>query len=285
MREARDTPSEDTLEDIAYLSRSGNRVGVLELLATQPHTPREIRESVNASRSTVRRILAELIERNWAERTTDGDIVATVKGEHVVSSFTPLMGSMQAIKELDEAIAWLPSDELSIDLRHFCNATVRRGDRNSPAAEASYLHDRLRDASTLTNLTAVGPPLSMMETTRDGVVSGRLSATTILSERLMENLQNQPEQVPLWRDYITAGARVYRYHGEIPCHLFIVDDTVLIGNNQPEVVRPCEFIETDDETVYSWAREVIESYRTDADRLNAESLAEESLVPTGQSNL
>lgn len=277
-----DNPPDEALEDIAYLSRSGNRVDVLELLATEAHTPRELREAVDASRSTVRRIIAELVERDWAKRTTDGDVVATVKGEHVVSAFGPLVGSLQAIQELDETIAWLPSDELPIDLYHFSDATVRRGERNSPAAEASYLHDRLRDASTLSNLTSVGPPLSMMETTRDGVVTGRLTATTILTEKLLKYLQNQPEQVPLWREYITAGADVYCYGGEVPCHLFIVDETVLIGNNQPEVIRPCEFIESDDETVLSWARELIESYRADADRLDSEAFAEQSPVPTGQ---
>lgn len=277
-----DTPPDDALEDVAYLSRSSNRVDVLDLLTTGSYTPREIREAVDASRSTVRRILAELVERDWAERTTDGNVVATVKGEHVVSAFAPLVGSMQAIQELDEAIAWLPSDELSIDLHHFSDATVRRGNRNSPAAEASYLHDQLRDASTFSNLASVGPPLSMMETIRDGVVSGQLTATTILTEKLLKYLQNQSEQVPLWREYISAGADVYCYEGEVPCHLFVVDETVLVGNNQPEVVRPCEFIETDDETVRSWARQVIESYRTDADCLDAEAFAQKSLASAGQ---
>lgn len=279
-----DTPPDDALEDIAYLSRSGNRVAVLELVATNPHTPREIREVVDASRSTIRRILAELVERDWAERTPDGDIVATVKGEHVVATFTPLAGSLQAIRELDEAVAWLPSDELSIDLHHFSDATVRRGDPASPAAEASYLHDRLRDASTLSNLVSVGPPLSMMKTTRDGVVSGRLTATTVLTERVVEYLRSHSEQLPLWQDYINAGARVYYYEGEIQCHLFIVDDTVLVGNNQPEVVRPCEFVETDDETVLSWARELIESYRADATRLGPETFAREFPASTDQTD-
>lgn len=69
------------------------------------------------------------------------------------------------------------------------------------------------------------------------------------------------------------------YEGEIPCHLFIVDETVLIGNNQPEVVQPCEFVETDDETGLSWARENIESYRSDANRLGPEAFAQESPAP------
>lgn len=282
----RDTsvPPDDALEDVAYLSRSGNRLQVLELVATEPHTPREIREVADASRSTLRRILAELEERGWAERTTDGDVVATAKGEHVVTAFEPLIGSMRAIRELDEAVTWLPSDELSLGLHHFSDATVRRGDRTSPSAEASYLHDRLRDASSLVNLTSVGPPLSMMKTTRDGVASGRLTATTVLTERVVEYLQSQPEQLPLWQEYITAGARVYYYEGAIPCHLFIVDETVLIGNNQPEVVRPCEFIETDDEAVLTWAREMIESYRADANRLGPETFAQESITSLNQND-
>lgn len=276
------TPPDDILEDIAYLSRSGNRVAVLELLTMGPHTPREIREVVDASRSTIRRILAELVERGWAERSADGDIVATEMGEHVVNAFTPLIGSMRAIRDLDDAVDWLPADELSIDLHYFSDATVRRGERNSPSAEASYLHNRLRDASSLVNLTSVGPPLSMMETARDGVVSGRMTATTVLTERAFEYVKSQPEQIPLWHDYIAAGASVYCYEGEIPCHLFIVDETVLLGNNQPEVVRPCEFIETDEKVVRAWARDQIESYRTDADRISPETFTEVSAARIDQ---
>lgn len=264
-------PPDGALEDIAYLSRSTNRVDILDLIATKPHSPREIRETVDASRSTIRRILAELVERGWAERRTDGDIVATVKGEHVVTTFTPLVRSMRAIRVLGEAVAWLPSDDLSMGLHCFSDATVRRGDRTSPSAEASYLHDRLRDASSLINLTSVGPPLSMMKTTRDGVVAGRLTATTVITRRVLGYLQRQPDQLPLWREYIAAGARVYACEEEIPCHLFVVDDTVLIGNNQAEAARPCEFIETDDEAVLSWAHETIESFRTNANRLGPEA--------------
>lgn len=282
MHSAPETPPEDTLEEIAYLSRSVNRVHVLELLVTEPHSLREVRAVADASRSTVRRILAELVERGWVERTTEGDFVATVKGEHVVAAFTPLVGAMQAIRELDEAVAWLPADELSVGLHRFSDATVRRGHPNSPAAGASYLHDRLRDASVLANLTSVGPPLAMMETTRDGVVSGRLTATTVLTERLVTYLKNQSEQTPLWREYIDAGARVYCYEGTLPCDLFIVDETVLIGDNQSDAVRPCEFIETDDEAVLAWARELLESYLADADRLGPETFAEESSVPAGR---
>lgn len=274
-----DLDAAPALEDIAYLSRSGNRFQILDTLATEPHTRRDLEEVIAASRPTLRRILAELVERGWVERTTDGTYVATAKGEHVVTEFTPLLGAMQAIRELDEAIAWLPSDELSIGLHHFSDATVKRAAPNSPAAEASYLHDRLRTASTFTNLVYVGPPLSMMETTRDGVVAGRLAATTVLTNGLVEYLQTQPEQLPYWREYITAGARVYCYEGEIPCNLFIVDGTVLIGNTQAG--RPCEFIESDDEEVLSWARELIESHRNDADRLGPEVFTEERTVPTG----
>ena len=269
MQREPDAPPDDTLEDVAYLSRSGNRFQVLELIATKPHTSRDLRGVIDASRSTIRRILAELVERGWAERTTDGDFVATVTGEHVVTAVTPLVESMQAIRELGEALAWLPSDGLSIDLRHFSDATVRRASPNSPVAEASYLHDRLRDASTFTNLASIGPPLSMMETTRDGVVSGRLSATSVLTSGLVDYLRTRTEQRPLWQEYISSGAHVYRYEGEIPCNLHIVDETVLVGNNRPG--RPCEFIETDDETVLSWAREVIDAHQTEATGLGPEA--------------
>jgi predicted transcriptional regulator len=281
MHNEREAPPADALADIAYLSRSGNRLHVLELVAAEPHTPRELRGAVDASQSTIRRILAELVDRGWVERTTNGHVEVTMTGEHVVTAFSPVVGSMEAVEELGDALSWLPSDELSIGLHHFSDATVRRGNPNSPVAEASYLHEQLRDATTFTNLASIGPPLSMMETTRDGVVSGRLTATTVITRDLLDYLRTQPEQVPLWQRYIAAGAQVHCYDGAIPCNLHVVDDTLLLGNNRPG--RPCEFIETDDETVLTWARSTIESYRTDADRLEVDAFAAPPSASPGQS--
>lgn len=277
----RDTPLDDPLEDIAYLSRSGNRLQILDLLATKPHTSRELRALTDASRSTLRRILAELEERGWVERTTDGHVVATPKGEHVITAFTPLVASMQAIQELDDAVAWLPREEHSISLQHFSDALVRRSTSTSPMSAVDYLADRLPEGSTFRCLTHVAPPVEVSKAMLADVSSGRLTAEYVLTEELVEYLGNKANRRTRWQQYIENGAHVSRYTGHIPCNLWVVDETVFVGNSHPEVDQACELIESTDEAVRSWAHDLIESYRTDADHLGAEAFAEGPTVSTG----
>lgn len=267
--------SEDALEDIAYLARSKNRIEILATLVTGAHTSRNVEEATGASRSTVDRILSELEGRGWAERTTDGTYVATSAGEFAVTEFEPLVGAMQTLRTLGEAVAWLPDDEISIGLRHFQDATIRRSNPNSPVAEVTYLLELMRDATLFYNLTYIAPTLSLLQSMRDGVVERGMTVRNVLTADLITYLQDQDEQTFYWQEYIEGGARVYRYEGRIPCNVFIVDETVLIANNEPEAGHPCTFIETTNETVRTWAENLVETYREDAERLGPAAFSPE----------
>jgi predicted transcriptional regulator len=265
--------SEDALEDVAYLSRSRNRVAILDALDGETRTRRELQQATNASRTTLGRILSEFEERGWVERATDGRYRLTPPSEHIAREFLPLLGAIDAIRSLDGAVAWLPTDELSIGLHHFADATVRRQSPNAPLDPGRRLTELLQGASTLVTLTYFAPPRSVGRAMRDGVVSGNLSAKHVLAGGLVDYLRDRPDEPPGWKEYVEAGATVYEYDGHVPCNLFVVDETVLIPNDATDTRRSGVCIETDDETVRSWALELIESYREDADPLDAEAFA------------
>lgn len=260
----------DALEDIAYLSRSENRVKILDALTTRAYPRRELEEATGTSRTTLGRILSEFEDRGWAKRAADGDYVATPQGEHVAAEFTPLVGAMETIETLGDAIAGLPIGELSIGLHHFSDATVRRPDANEPVKPVRRLTELLREASTFHALTFLSPPLAVGNAMHDSMSAGSLSGDHVLTGGLVEHMRERPEGPPPWADYIEAGARIYRYEGRIPCNLFVVDDIVLIANDRSDAN---EFIESDDDTVREWALELIEAYREDAERLEAEAFA------------
>jgi len=262
-------PRDDALEDIAYLSRSSNRVQLLETLADSPHTRSELGDVTGASRTTLGRILAELEDRGWAERTVDGNYAATTRGEHVTREFTPLVEAMESIRDLGDAVNWLPSDELSIGLQHFSDATVIRSEPNAPMEMGRYHAELLRDATHVHTLTYIGPPAAVGEAAYDGVVSGRLAAEHVMAGGLVDYIRDHPEEPPPWQEYIEAGARVYRYEGHIPCHLFIADETVHL--TKPETDPSGAVIESTNETVREWAIGLIETYREDAQRVEGET--------------
>lgn len=265
--------SSGALEDIAYLSRSENRVRILHALTTNAYPRRELEEVTETSRTTLGRILSELEERGWAERTVDGTYVATPRGEHLIAEFTPLVRSMETIRALGDAVAQIPTDELSIGLHHFSDATVIRTAPNEPLEPARPLAHLLRDATTFETLTFLAPPLAVGNAMYDGVQDGRLTVKHVFAGGLVEYLRDQPDGPPPWHDYLQSGAEIYRYDGHIPCNLFIVDDRILLLNDRPDGKT---FVESENETVHEWAKELIETYRNDAERVDAEMFAQNS---------
>jgi DNA-binding IclR family transcriptional regulator len=63
----------DALADVDYLSRSDNRVTLLDALAEGAATRRALAEETGVSRATLDRIVTEFEERDWAERTSPRD--------------------------------------------------------------------------------------------------------------------------------------------------------------------------------------------------------------------
>lgn len=263
--------SEGALGDIAYLARSENRVRILETLVTGPHATREVEAATGASRSTLERILSELEERGWVERTTEGGYVATAAGEFAISEFAPLADAMTALRRLGDAAEWLPREELSVGLHHFSDATVRTPESNSVTAPATYMTQLLREATEFACLVRIAPPLGFERAMRDGVVEGRLTTEHVVTTGELDYIGDQPARVRRWREYLEADADVYRYDGSVPCNLFVIDGMVLVVDREPEI---CAYIETENEAVWSWARDLIGTYRAEAERIRAEAFGE-----------
>lgn len=263
--------SREALEDIAYLARSENRVRILRTLTQSAYPRHDLEEVTGTSRTTLGRILGEFEGRGWAERTVDGTYTATPRGAHIVAAFDPLHGAMETVHSLGEAVALLPTDELSIGLHHFSDATVRRPAPNEPAEAGRGMADLLADASQFRTLTFIAPPVPVGEAMADGVLGGHLAAEHVLAGGLVPYLRDHPRGPPPWRAYLEAGACVYEYDGHIPCNLFVIDETVLVGNAGAEGTDPTALIESRNQAVRTWAHELIDRYCEDATEVEAES--------------
>lgn len=262
------------LKDIAYLSRSDNRVLVLDALTAGPHTRRELEEVTGVSRATLGRIVNEFEDRNWAERTSDGDYVATSTGHHIATQFTPFAESIEAIRRLGEAVEWLPIDELSIGLHHFSDAFVKQPDHDDPMEIIDYFTDQIRDATEIRVLTHLAPPEPFAKSMYAGITADRLTGTFVLRGELVDYLGTRSARQQRWREFIEAGADVYRYDGDIPCNLLVIDDTVFIKSSRSDSVKLsyAEPIVSENETVQSWAYDVINTYQNEANHVISESL-------------
>ena len=265
---------EAALEDVAYLSRSANRVRILEALAAEPHERRELMDATGVSRTTLGRILNELTERGWVEWDADGRFAATRTGEHVAAAFTPLVDAMAAVRSLGEAADWLPASVHDVGLDAFRDATVHRPDPNAPLSFARELVDRIEGAETFRTLSYLAPPEgSVAEVFHERVREDGFSSESILAGGLTEHVLEDPERRDRWRESVEAGAAVYSYDGYIPCNLFVIDGTVLVVNADTDAGPPGAYIESDHPRVLEWADDLIAKHREEAERIDAAAFA------------
>lgn len=266
MGEEQDAVPTKPLADIAFLARSANRVRLLDTLSAEPYRRSTLTEVTDTPSTTIGRILNEFEEKGWVERASDGTYRATARGALVIDEFIPLVEAMETIQSLGEAADWLPSDELTIGTRHFSDATVLRSPPHAPLKTVEYLADLVRDASTFRVLTFLAPPSPVGNAMQEGTVNGELKMDLVLAGNLAEFLRDEHDQPPDWQEIVEAGARVYRYGGQIPCHLFIVDDKVLIMATEPEGQRAV--IDSDNDTVLTSVNELLDDYREESEQVD-----------------
>lgn len=266
----------DALEDVAYLARSGNRVRLLDVLSSGSYTRRDLNERTEIARTTVGRIVNEFEEQGWVERTRDGVYTATPTGVRVAGEFMPFLESMAAIRKLGDTVAWFRAPDQSVGLHHFSDATIRRPEPTAPMSPMEYLTERLREADELRCLVGIALPVSFEIAMRDRAVEGDFAVEHVVSDGEFAYVRDHPERAPRWREYVEAGANVYRYDGTIPCNLVVLDETVYVGKTQSEYGEPYTVIECENEAARAWAREIIETHRADAERLEAEAFAEKA---------
>lgn len=258
----------EALADVAFLARSENRLAVLAALTETSATRRDLEDETGIARATVGRALADLEDRGWVSEAAGREYETTPSGYRVVAEFLPLLEAAAAIRRLGDRVAWLPTDEVPIELRHFSDAAILRPRAADPLAPAMSLTGLLEDAEEFHCLVGVAPPLGFEQSMRDGVVEGALLTRHVITAEEFAYLGEHPERVERWREYLAAGANVYRYDGEIPCNLLIFDGTVVVSP-VPAGRGPTGLVESENDAVLEWAHEVIDRYQRESTRLDA----------------
>lgn len=268
-----DTP----LETIEYLARSDHRVEVLNAIQSEPRTRDEIRALTDASRVTAGRIIADLEERGWIDRTGTA-YEATMTGRYVATEFTRLMANLEAYADLPPVVSWLPDGQPTFDLCLLEDATVTtadEGDLIAPIRRALALIDRADRLVAVAN----GASSEFVEAMRDAVESGQ-THTLLGPPEMVEAIRSDPDQRADMRAILESGRGTllqYEDDSELPV-MQIGDDSVALCSGDHRAM-----VETDDETIYEWATGYFDSLRRHAtpvpvDRFAAEPRPEDEPV-------
>lgn len=266
----------DALDTVAYLARSPNRVRILDALADAPATRRALTDATGASRTTLDRIVNEFEDRGWAERDPDGRYVATATGRALVDALDPALDAVTAIHHLGDAVAWLPRDELDIGLEHFSDARLRRPENDDPVETGRYFADLIREADEFRVMSEWAPPEALAGPMHEEIVAGDLDATFVVTSEVSARVFEDPGQRERWREMLSTNAESWLVDGQVPCNLFVFDDTVLLKSSGPDAVQESYGvpIESTNPRVREWALELFEQYREDGARVTPDALAE-----------
>ena len=261
---------DSALERIEFLASSKNRVEVLRTLDTELHDARDLVAETDGFRSTIGRVLNEFDARGWIERRNSGYGI-TELGALILAEFEPLLETMDRAEVLEEAVRWLPTEELSLDLYELGDGTLIYPSEKNLSAHIEHGLDMARAGSRLLIVCNAVLPQGV-KTARDCAIDGRLTTAQVYGDAVMEIILDHEQMSKQIRELIEAGNPVYRYPGSLPYNMLVVDETVLFFLCD-ETDLPAALLKTDNETVLTWAESAFDSYRSEADSLEREVLA------------
>ncbi|KOX93697.1 helix-turn-helix transcriptional regulator [Haloarcula rubripromontorii] len=110
-------PDDTVFEDCKYLTGSPQRFAVLAQLRERPARPTDLCDSVDATRTTIQRILAGFSERQWVVKR-DGEYRLTVTGQRVFDRYRALVSEVEQARAAGPLAAHLGpvAADLPVDL-------------------------------------------------------------------------------------------------------------------------------------------------------------------------
>jgi predicted transcriptional regulator len=252
---------EDSLEAVGFLANSANRVQVLTALVDERATRRELQEEVDASRSTVARILDEAGTRGWVD--SEGTRYwLTPLGEAMVTDFRSYLSSVEGYQHLGDMVNKLPPPVFSLDFRHLRDAEITEPTPEDQTAPFTRAFDLFRETSDYRGLNNGSLP-EHVKVLCDRFEAGRLDFEQVFEGAFLETIRADPERKAVWD---ALSDRVLLYDGTVPINVQIVDERVLVwlGENRGETAG---LLESENTAVLDWAESLYEEYRAQAEPL------------------
>ncbi|WP_217900417.1 winged helix-turn-helix domain-containing protein [Halorubrum sp. Ea1] len=258
---------------LQFFTNSAHSVPVFEALDDGVTTGSALADRTGASRATVARILDEGESRGWID-SEGSRYELTTKGTITLEAVRDSLQTIEGIEHLGEAITWLPAPTRDLDYRLFREAEIITGRRANPTEPFDFVSDRIRTADRIRTLAWTGVP-RLTELINEQAIAGQLECEAVMKASFFDTLVGRPEVVPHWRAPAERD-EVWRYEGDVPISLHIIDGTVIIWLDErrgDELVVQGALV-TESRTVLSWAESLYEEYRAGAELVDPATLPE-----------
>lgn len=259
------------LDAIEFLARSSNRVAALETLIDDPHDRAELQEAIDASSSTVGRVLDDLMAKGWVTKSDDR-YAATRMGELVGREFARLLDAMEAAEGLSEVLDWLPAEGMDFDLTTLRDADITTSTRTNPFAPVLRMATRVGSADHVQLLAGSVLPRTLAAV-REAVVEGTQTLDAVVAPAVLDAVDADSEMSAQVREIAAADrASVFRCDGDVPYDVAVADGAMVL-NVTDEQGFPRALLEADHEAAVSRVTFLHESYRREAEPVGPERVA------------
>jgi predicted transcriptional regulator len=258
------------LEEIEFLALSANRVEVLSVLSEEAATRRDLESRIDASQPTLGRVLRDLADRRWI--TYDGErYAATATGQLIVEEFTDLWETVETELKLREVIEWLPTEAIEFDLRHLTDATITIPSQTRPGAPVQRVLELLR-ASTDVQIFSHAFNEQSLDVIHHRTVEGPQTFKGVFSPAAVDAIAHDSTLRQQLQELMASEAAEIRLHNEeIPLAVTITGNVVhLLLRDGDGLLRAA--LDTENETVLSWARERHKQYWQNSSPIDVDSL-------------
>lgn len=256
---------DEVIRDLQFLTGSRHRETVLAELCEASLRPAELCDRVDATRTTVQRILAGFRERTWVEKV-DGEYRATMTGRRIDEQYRSLRETVERADGFAPLATHLGEFDEPIPPEAFEHGTVTAATDGEPLAAVDRIVEWLeasggRHVQTTTPIVA-----NTFNETVAGQLTAGLSVDMVIDENVLERSASQFETA-LERGQDHEDVTVTVLQEPLSDGLIVRSDAAaIVAYDETNNVRA--ILESTESTVIEWVRERFEATKARAQPLS-----------------
>jgi predicted transcriptional regulator len=252
-----DPPAFERVFDVVH-----KRDDLLESIGREPMDVRDLRDELDASRSTVYKAIQELQANGLAERA-DGGYRATLFGRLAHEKHERLLAEWATLTDVEPVFAQLPPD-LPLDPEVFAGATVIPVDPRAPDRPVDELEAFIAETDCVRSMSQV-TRARYRKFAREHVCNGDIEVEMVVERSVVEYLlAEHTEELAELTDceYVTH----FQTEADLPFGLVVEDEprnrvAVTLYDDQKQMQA---LVLAESSAAHEWASDVYERYREDA---------------------
>ncbi|ELZ91043.1 helix-turn-helix transcriptional regulator [Haloferax sulfurifontis] len=256
-------------ETSAQLSRLlVRRSSFVRALAERPRDKRGLADDLDASRSTVDRVVRDLLDAGLVERA-DGLYRLTCVGRCALGAYDECLDSLRGVKAAQDLLSMLPTDA-PLDPAFLAGASVHTSTPDIPDSAIRELFSSVESAERVYGVAPVAL-VGQLRPFYETATEGGTVVEMIIADELFDRLAAAPDSHAVILDQLRHDS-VTLYRAEVPFRfgLWVTESeagiVVYTDTGVGGVAR------NDTEAAVEWATEQFEALRENAERLTLDSL-------------